>query len=138
MCFGCGPSNPSGLRIRSFRAADGVVCEWMPSPHDSAVPEVVCGGIVSTLLDCHAAMAACVAFIDRDGLSTVPPLVTRDLTLQLRRPTPIDRPVTMAARVTDLQQRHATVEAQMSSGDVVTANFSATFVIPRPPGAGAA
>ncbi|MDQ3744886.1 MAG: PaaI family thioesterase, partial [Acidobacteriota bacterium] len=31
-CFGCGPANEKGLRIRSFPAAEGeeVVCDWQP------------------------------------------------------------------------------------------------------------
>jgi len=29
-CFGCGPANPKGLRIRSFPAGGEVVAEWTP------------------------------------------------------------------------------------------------------------
>jgi hypothetical protein len=27
-CFGCGPANPQGLRIRSFEEGDAVVAHW--------------------------------------------------------------------------------------------------------------
>ena len=29
-CWGCGPANPEGLRIRSFPEGDAVVAEWNP------------------------------------------------------------------------------------------------------------
>jgi len=32
-CFGCGPANDRGLRIRSFEQGDELVCEWRPQPH---------------------------------------------------------------------------------------------------------
>jgi hypothetical protein len=32
-CFGCGPSNPKGLRLKSIPSGDEVVCEWMPEKH---------------------------------------------------------------------------------------------------------
>src|SRR5436305_14929346 len=59
-CFGCGPANEKGLRIRSFPAADGeeFVCDWKPEPHHEAYPGVLNGGIVGALLDCHSNWAA--------------------------------------------------------------------------------
>src|ERR1051326_1632203 len=55
-CFGCGPANEKGLRIRSFVGEDGeeVVCDWKPEPHHEAYPGMLNGGIVGTLLDCHS------------------------------------------------------------------------------------
>jgi hypothetical protein len=37
-CFGCGPANEKGLRIKSFVADSGeeVVAEWRPEPHHEA------------------------------------------------------------------------------------------------------
>ena len=29
-CFGCGPANDKGLRIKSFAQGDELVCEWTP------------------------------------------------------------------------------------------------------------
>ena len=56
-CFGCGPANEYGLRIES-READGsdgeLRAEWQPLPHHAAFDNVLNGGIIGTLLDCHA------------------------------------------------------------------------------------
>jgi hypothetical protein len=36
ICFGCGPTNEKGLRIRSFVEGDEVVAEFMAEPHHQA------------------------------------------------------------------------------------------------------
>ena len=44
-CFGCGPTNDKGLRIRSFptedTAAAHVTCDWTPEKHHEAFENVV-------------------------------------------------------------------------------------------------
>ena len=52
-CFGCGPANPDGLRIKSFVRGDEVVCEWAPAKRHEAFDGALNGGIVGTLFDCH-------------------------------------------------------------------------------------
>ena len=37
-CFGCGPSNPKGLRIRSFEEGDHLVARWRAEEHHQAFP----------------------------------------------------------------------------------------------------
>ena len=67
ICFGCGPSNLNGLRIRSFRSEDGLIMEFDTSPEHQAFPGMVNGGIIGTLLDCHGNWAAAIAIMDRDA-----------------------------------------------------------------------
>ena len=50
-CFGCGPANEQGLRIKSFIEGDELVCEWSPAPHHEAFAGEVNGGIIGTLFD---------------------------------------------------------------------------------------
>ena len=57
-CFGCGPANEKGLRIRSFEEGDELVAEWTPEPHHEAFENVLNGGITGALLDCHSNWAA--------------------------------------------------------------------------------
>ena len=40
-CFGCGPANPDGLRIRSFVEGDEVVCTWHPKKMHEAFDNLV-------------------------------------------------------------------------------------------------
>ena len=53
ICFGCGPANDKGLRIRSFLDGGEVVLDWTPEKHHEAFPGMLNGGIIGALLDCH-------------------------------------------------------------------------------------
>jgi acyl-coenzyme A thioesterase PaaI-like protein len=56
-CFGCGPRNPIGFRLRSLVRGDEVTAEWTAQPHHAANAGVLCGGVIGTLLDCHTGAA---------------------------------------------------------------------------------
>ena len=71
-CWGCGPSNPEGLRIRSFPEGDAVVAEWKPEPKYEAFPGVLNGGIIGTLLDCHCNWTAAYHLMKQSGEDRVP------------------------------------------------------------------
>ena len=129
-CFGCGPANLHGLRLRSFPGEDGLVATWHPQPHHQAVLGVLNGGVIGTLLDCHSAMTAWWAFGQRDGEPGPSPL-TAEYAIKLLSPTPMDEPVRLEARVVALEERRASVEASLSAGGAVRATATATFVRPR-------
>ena len=67
ICFGCGPANAKGLRIRSFEEGDHLVATWTPEAHHQAFPGVLNGGIVGALLDCHSNWAATMALMRAQG-----------------------------------------------------------------------
>jgi acyl-coenzyme A thioesterase PaaI-like protein len=135
-CFGCGPANERGLRIRSFATADDpdseVVAEWMPEPHHEAFDDVLNGGIIATLLDCHGNWTACWHLMRRDGLEAPPCTVTADFHVRLKRPTPMDEPLRLSARPVASKGDRVSVEARLSSGGRVTATCAGTFVAVRP------
>lgn len=91
MCFGCGPANPKGLRIKSRVEGDAVVLDWTPEPHHEAFPGFVNGGIIGVLFDCHCNWAAAHRLMTRAGSDTPPFTVTADYAVKLRRPTPSGR-----------------------------------------------
>lgn len=59
VCFGCGPANALGLRIRSFEEGEAVVAHWRAALHHQAFPGALKGGIVGALLDCHSNSGRC-------------------------------------------------------------------------------
>ncbi len=59
ICFGCGPANAKGLRIKSFVDGDTLVADFTPEPYHHAFPGMLNGGIIGALLDCHSNWAAC-------------------------------------------------------------------------------
>ncbi len=134
-CFGCGPANPLGLRIRSFASAtdpDEIVADWTPSPQHEAFDGVVNGGIISALLDCHSNWTAAIALMHGRGADRPPATVTLDFAVRMRRPTPSTGPVHLAARVVESSDDRATVEATLAAGGDVTATFRGTFVAVKP------
>jgi acyl-coenzyme A thioesterase PaaI-like protein len=127
-CFGCGPANDKGLRIKSRAAAGEVVAEWTPEPHHEAYTGMLNGGIIGTLLDCHSNWTAAHHFMTRDGLAGPPCTVTAEFHVKLRRPTPSRQPVTLRARVVESTADRATVEATLESGGQTTATCRGVFV----------
>lgn len=126
-CFGCGPSNEKGLRIRSFPRGDEVVCSWTPEPHHQAFKGVLNGGICGALLDCHSNWTAIHHLMTVRGLEKAPIMVTADFHVKLKRPTPMG-PVELRARAVEMSGDKVTVEATIEANGVVTATCRGTFV----------
>src|SRR5699024_9048291 len=99
ICFGCGPANEQGLRIRSFVEGERMTADWQPEAHHEAFPGVINGGIIGTLLDCHMNWTAAWHLMQEDRLEAVPSTVTMDYGVQLRRPTPSSGPLHLEAWV---------------------------------------
>lgn len=131
-CFGCGPSNERGLRIRSFVRDGEVVAEWKPDSYHEAFPGVLNGGIIGTLLDCHSNWAAAWHLMTRAGADHPPCTVTASYSIQLLRPTPSDGPVKLVAVVTESTADRAVVEAKLLAGEKVCATCHGTFVAVKP------
>jgi len=128
ICFGCGPANPEGLRIKSRPEGGVVVAEWTPGPHHAAFPGVLNGGIIGTLLDCHCNWTAAHHFMRERGVERPPVTVTAEYTIRLRKPTPATGPVRLSARVVESSGDRATVEGELRSGETVTATCRGLFV----------
>ena len=131
-CFGCGPSNPKGLRIRSFVKGDQVVAEWKPEPHHEAFPGVLNGGIIGSLLDCHCNWAAANHLMLARKAATPPCTVTADYAIVLKRPCPTDTPLTLSAKVVESDGAKVVVEGVLESQGKVRATCKGTFVAVEP------
>jgi acyl-coenzyme A thioesterase PaaI-like protein len=113
-CFGCGPSNEKGLRIRSFAVSDReAVAEWRAAPHHEAFPGMLNGGIIGALLDCHSNWTAAWHLMRRAGEERPPCTVTADFHVRLLRPTPTAGPVKLVARVAESSDDRAVIEAEL-------------------------
>lgn len=134
-CFGCGPANPEGLRIRSFpveEGADELVCTWKPRDHHQAFPGVLNGGIVGALLDCHGNWTAACHLRRRDQLEAPPCTVTADFHVHMRAPTPMDGPVELRSRVVSSEGKRVVVHVELQAAGRVTATCDGTFVAVGP------
>ena len=131
-CFGCGPANAEGLRIRSFAEGDVVVAEWKPDSKYEAFPGVLNGGIIGTLLDCHCNWAAAYHLMKQAGAEHPPCTVTADYAIKLMRPTPTDDAVELRARVVESTADRAIVEGELIAHGKVCATCHGTFVAVKP------
>ncbi len=127
-CFGCGPSNEKGLRVRSFVRGEEVVATWTPQAHHEAFPGVLNGGIIGALLDCHCNWAAAHQLMVRDGQESPPCTVTADYAIVLKRPCPTDSELHLTAKVVSSQGAKVTVEGVLESQGKVRATCRGTFV----------
>ena len=124
-CFGCGPENKNGLRIKSYwLKADESVCRFMPSAHHSAGPaKYLNGGITSTIIDCHCictAMAKAYEEAGREiGAGEKIWFVTGRLEVNFRKPVVIDKEVLVIARIVEVKEKKITLQCTLSSEGVV-------------------
>lgn len=127
-CFGCGPANAKGLRIKSRVEGNEVVAEWRPEPHHEAFEGVLNGGIAGALLDCHSNWAAAHHLMMKAGADSPPSTVTADFHVRLTRPTPMDATLTLRAHVVESTDDRAVVDATIEANGKVTATCRGTFV----------
>ncbi|MCB0272057.1 MAG: PaaI family thioesterase [Bdellovibrionales bacterium] len=128
-CFGCGPKNDKGLQIKSFPQKDGMVlCQFQPQKHHEAFENVVNGGILGAILDCHSNWTAAYAIMQERMDDTIPWTVTAEYHVRLLHPTPSDRDIVLKAYPTKVQGNKAWVEAHAYVGDLKTATCEGLFV----------
>lgn len=134
VCYGCGSSNAQGLHIKSFWHEDGVhvMAEHRPDDRYCGWPELVYGGLIAMLVDCHSnwtAMAYHYRAEQRD-LASLPRItcVTGHLGITFIKPTPMGVPLTLRAHVEGEPGRKSRVICEVYAGQVLTAVGDSIFV----------
>jgi acyl-coenzyme A thioesterase PaaI-like protein len=127
-CFGCGPANEKGLRLKSRVEGEKLVADWTAADHHHAYDGILNGGIIGALLDCHSNWMAAYHLMTARGAATPPCCVTADFHVKFRKPTPTTDPVHLEARVVEASEDRAVVEATLQAGGQVTATCRGTFV----------
>jgi acyl-coenzyme A thioesterase PaaI-like protein len=127
-CFGCGPANTRGLRLKSHEDGDTLVARFRPEKYHEAFDGVLNGGIIGALLDCHGNWAASVHLMRKAGADRPPCTVTSEFHVRLPRPTPTDQELELFAKVVDSAGDRATVEARLEAAGNVTATCRGVFV----------
>src|SRR5204863_9349145 len=104
-----------------------LVARFEPRPEHEAFAGVVNGGILGTLLDCHANWTATMHLMRARGADRPPTTVTLDYAIRMRRPTPSDRPIDLRAWVVEDAEDRVTVEAEIATDGVVSASGRGMF-----------
>lgn len=132
-CFGCGPKNGRGLRVKSHVRDDGsVVTTWRAEKYHEAFAGTLSGGIIGTLMDCHSNWTATYHLMKKHGADAPPCTVTADYQITMRRPTPTDGDIEIVARPVEVGEDRAVVTAELSAGGKVCATSRGTFVAVKP------
>jgi acyl-coenzyme A thioesterase PaaI-like protein len=132
VCFGCGINNPDGLQIKSYWDGDESVCIWNSETKYHGWENILNGGILATLIDCHCMDTAMAAAYREEGraLGTDPQYryATAEITVRFLKPTPNDRPIELHARVVQIDGRKTTLKCEVIVGGVKTAEAEALGV----------
>ncbi|HJQ65761.1 MAG TPA: PaaI family thioesterase [Gemmatimonadales bacterium] len=142
-CYGCGRLNQHGLHVRTHWDGDETVSRYTPRPFEMALPGFVYGGLLASLIDCHAmgtAAAATLRAAGQDlGQASSPRFVTASLRVDFLKPTPLGPELVIRARVKQAGERKVVVEVTVSvdgavtvRGEAVAVRLPATMAAGRP------
>jgi acyl-coenzyme A thioesterase PaaI-like protein len=105
-CFGCGPGHPDGLRVRCFKAREGVVAPIVIPERYQGPKGFAQGGIVATYLD-EVLGAAVVRATGRAA-------VTGELTIRYVAGVPLKTPLLGHGRLVSDHGRYVDAEGRLT------------------------
>jgi len=121
-CYGCGRLNTNGLHVTSEWQGDEAIARFHPAPHHIALPGFVYGGLIASLIDCHAMATAAAASMQATGttpgVNETPRFVTASLHVDYLRPTPLGPELVLRGRATEVGERKVLVEVALRADDV--------------------
>jgi acyl-coenzyme A thioesterase PaaI-like protein len=123
-CYGCGRLNDHGLHVQSSWQGDHAVAVYLPQPHHIAVPGFVYGGLIASIMDCHAMATAAAATLQAEGETLdrgTLRFVTGSLHVDYLKPTPLGVPLITKATIKEQKGRKMVITLSLTANDVETA-----------------
>lgn len=125
VCFGCGVTNADGLQIKSFWEEEEAVCLWDSQEKYHGWANLLNGGILATLIDCHC-MATAMADAYRSekrSLDSEPTYryATGTITVKYLKPTPNDQTIELRTSVKEVKGKKTVMSCTASVAGEVTA-----------------
>ena len=102
-CYGCGRLNSHGLHVKSEWVDGEAVARFHPAPYHMALPGFVYGGLIASLVDCHAMATAA-------GASMVAAGATPG-----RDPTPLGPELFLRASPVEVGERKVVVSVSLTA-----------------------
>jgi acyl-coenzyme A thioesterase PaaI-like protein len=128
ICFGCGPANENGLKIKSYRINNGLEMEFEPEEKHQAFPGVINGGIIGSLIDCHGNWTAAIAIMEKNELESPLCTVTAQYEVKLKRPTPLGHTLKLKSRILGVQEDRAEIVIELKADGKTCATGRGLFV----------
>lgn len=138
-CFGCGQAHPTGLHLCSYLSDNGDETYCTVTPPDyytGGVPHNLYGGAIAMFFDCHGTGSAAGFYMIHNGIEpsaeAIERFVTAHLEVDYRTPTPMNIPLRIIARPSEIGERKVVMEMELYAGEKVTATAKMVAVrIPR-------
>ncbi len=121
-CFGCGPNNPHGMRLRFHRDGDAVVTTLNAQPGWEGPPGIVHGGLQATLADEVGAwtvvtLTGCFGF-------------TTSMQLRFMRPARHDTPIDARGELIEHEDGRARVRVTLTQEGKRLLTGTASYTLP--------
>ena len=118
-CYGCGADNQKGLQIKSYWDGDDAIATWKAKPHHcGGSKDIVNGGIIASLIDCHSLNLAIAHAYRQEqrSIGSRPRIayVTGNLNVSYLKPTPINEPLDLRARILRTEGRKVWVSCTLN------------------------
>jgi acyl-coenzyme A thioesterase PaaI-like protein len=132
VCFGCGVANPKGMQIKSAWEGEISVCHHQPREEHHGFPGMLCGGVLATLIDCHA-MCTSVAILCREAGRPLDDIasfgaITGGLSIRYLAPTPTLGALKLTAELVSREGRKLHLMCKSHVGGVLTASADVTII----------
>jgi hypothetical protein len=119
-CYGCGRLNQDGLKIKSYWDGEECVCHYTPGPYyTGGIPGYAYGGMIASLIDCHAAATASAGTVHDEGHSLVDKPLSRFVAASLKvdylKPTPIGTTLELRGKIKEIKGRKVVVKVTLSA-----------------------
>ncbi|MDO5673944.1 MAG: PaaI family thioesterase [bacterium] len=127
-CYGCGRLNPKGHHLKSYWDGEETVCHYTPdAKYTGGFPGFLYGGMLASLMDCHAAGTAAAAKAKEEG-KPISRFVTASLKVDFLAPTPINTELEVRGKVVEIKGRKVIVEVSLSADGKLCATGTTVMV----------
>jgi acyl-coenzyme A thioesterase PaaI-like protein len=137
-CYGCGYLNEHGYQLKTYWQDGGTVSKFTPKPFHSAIPGFVYGGLIASLIDCHATGTAAAAATLASGRELSAEQLLRYITASLKvdylRPTPLGPELELRGKAREIGKRKVIVDVELHAsgqccavGEVVAVRMPETM-----------
>lgn len=127
-CYGCGRLNTEGHHLKSYWDGEETVCRYTPdAKYTGGFPGFLYGGMIASLIDCHAAGTAAAAKSREDG-KPIARFVTASLKVDYLAPTPINTELEARGKVIEIKGRKVIVEVTVTANGTLCATGSTVMV----------
>jgi acyl-coenzyme A thioesterase PaaI-like protein len=125
-CYGCGRLNDKGLQIKSYWDGDETVCTFIPDEKYCAIPGMVYGGLMASLIDCHSigSAAAYAARAEGREIGSKPAIrfITASLHVDFKSPTPMGVPLELRSKAKEIKPKKIIVTTVLTANGAICAS----------------